>query len=67
VLGWLRTQPALATIPVVMWGGTLSPFDEQERARLHPTQCLVKPTSVEEYQRLVALIDQLLRRVWLSF
>ena len=62
VLEWLRTQPALASIPVVMWGGMLSPFDEQERDRVHPTQCLVKPTSVEEYQRLVELIDKLLNQ-----
>jgi CheY-like chemotaxis protein len=60
VLAWLRTQPELASIPVVMWGGTLGPVDEQERARLQPTQCLAKPTSVEEYQRLAELIEKLL-------
>ena len=60
VLAWLRTQPALASIPVVMWGGTLSPFDEQERDRLRPADCLVKPTTLEGYQRLADLIAQLL-------
>jgi chemotaxis family two-component system response regulator Rcp1 len=60
VLAWLRGQPALASIPVVMWGGMLSPFDEQERARLQPTQCLTKPETVEGYQRIAGLIEQLI-------
>jgi len=60
VLEWLRTQPVLADIPVVMWGGRLSPFDEQERERLRPTQCLTKPETVEGYQHLADLIAKLL-------
>ena len=60
VLAWLRTQPALASIPVVMWGGAVAPFDEQERERLQPTQCLVKPASLEGYQHIATLIAKLL-------
>ena len=60
VLEWLRVTPALASIPVVMWGGTVGPCDEQERDRLQPTQCLVKPTSLEGYQRLAELIEKLM-------
>jgi CheY-like chemotaxis protein len=60
VLEWLRTAPALASIPVVMWGGTLSPFDEQERDRLQPNRCLVKPTTLEGYQRLAELIEKII-------
>jgi hypothetical protein len=44
-----------------MWGGTLAPVDEQERDRLQPTQCLVKPASVEECQHLAEMIEKLLR------
>ena len=53
VLEWVRATPAVATIPVVMRTGSLSPFDEQERARLQPTRCLVKPRSIEQYQAIV--------------
>ncbi|HEV8713234.1 MAG TPA: response regulator [Candidatus Binatia bacterium] len=60
VLEWLRTTPALARIPVVMWGGTVAPFDEQERDRLQPASCLVKPTSLEGYQRIAELIEKLI-------
>src|SRR5262249_9596779 len=60
VLEWLRQQPALASTRVVMWGGTLSPFDEQERDRLRPADCLAKPTTLEGYQHLADLIAQLL-------
>jgi CheY-like chemotaxis protein len=60
LLAWLRTQPALASIPVVMWGGTLGPVDEQERDRLQPTQCLAKPETFEGYQHIAALIAKLL-------
>jgi two-component system, chemotaxis family, response regulator Rcp1 len=59
VLEWLRTTPALAHIPVVMWGTILSPFDEQERDHLQPTRCLAKPTTLEGYERLAELIATL--------
>jgi CheY-like chemotaxis protein len=60
ILEWLRATPVLAHISVVMWGTLLSPFDEQECARLQPTQCLAKPMTLEGYERLAALIAQLL-------
>jgi len=60
VLEWLRTQPALASIPVVIWGGLLSPFDEQECDRLRPTECLTKPETVEGYQCIADLISKFL-------
>ena len=60
VLEWLRRQPALASIPVVMWGGTLGPVDEHERKRLRPTQCLMKPESFEGYRHIADLIAKLL-------
>jgi CheY-like chemotaxis protein len=53
VLEWIRATPAVATLPVVMLTGSLSPFDEQERARLQPTRCLVKPRTLEQYQEIV--------------
>jgi len=60
VLEWLRRQPALASIPVVMWGGRLGPFDEHERERLQPTQCLTKPETLEGYRHIADLIAKLL-------
>jgi CheY-like chemotaxis protein len=62
VLEWLRTQPALAPIPVVMWGGRIGPFDERERDRLQPTRCLTKPETFDGYKHLAALIEKLLSR-----
>jgi two-component system, chemotaxis family, response regulator Rcp1 len=53
ILEWLRASPSFATIPVVMWTGVLAPADEEERDRLHPTRCLVKPSTIEGYQNLV--------------
>ena len=55
----MRTTPAF-TMPVVMLTASLSPFDEQERARLHPTRCLVKPGTVEEYRNLREVIQEVL-------
>jgi two-component system, chemotaxis family, response regulator Rcp1 len=52
VLAWLRAAPALAAIPVVMLSASLSPFDEQERDRLHPTWCLLKPAAGEQFRDL---------------
>src|SRR5262249_48354131 len=43
VLEWLRMQPELAPIPVMMWGGRLSPFDEHKCERLQPTEYLTTP------------------------
>jgi two-component system, chemotaxis family, response regulator Rcp1 len=60
VLEWLRTQPALTSIPVVMWGGTLGPVDERERDRLQPIQCLLKPATLEGYQHIADLIAKVL-------
>ncbi|HEV8716842.1 MAG TPA: response regulator [Candidatus Binatia bacterium] len=60
VLEWLRATPAVATIPVVMLTGILAPFDEQERDRLQPAHCLVKPTAVEEYRDLVKVFEEVM-------
>ena len=58
VLAWLRARPALAPIPVVMLTAALSPFDEQERDRLHPTRCLLKPATGEGYRDLLKILDE---------
>ena len=62
VLAWVRATPALANIPVVMLTGLLAPFDEQERDRLHPTRCLEKPTTVEEFRALTEIIEEVISR-----
>jgi CheY-like chemotaxis protein len=52
VLAWVRAQPTLAGVPVVMLTGIFSPYDEEQSARLQPTRCLVKPSEVGELLRL---------------
>jgi CheY-like chemotaxis protein len=60
ILAWLKSTPALATVPVVMLTGLLSPTDEKERDILRPTRCLRKPASVEEYQDAVKVLAEVL-------
>jgi CheY-like chemotaxis protein len=60
ILEWLRVTPYSTTIPVVMLSGILAPFDEQERDRLHPTRCLVKPTTIEEFRDLTAILEEVM-------
>lgn len=67
VLEWLKAQPELARIPVVMLTGILAPLDEQERDRLHPTRCLVKPTAVEEYRALVHALKEVMKQAATAF
>src|SRR2546425_2098220 len=43
ILQWLKATSSLATIPVVMLTGVVSPLDAQIRDRLQPTLCLEKP------------------------
>ena len=62
VLAWLRATSALATIPVVMLTAHFSPFDEQERDRLQPTRCLVKPATGEEYGALLKILAEVMRQ-----
>jgi hypothetical protein len=61
VLEWMRATLALATILVVMLTGSLSPFDEQERDRLHPTRCLVKPRTIAQYQAIVNALGEVIQ------
>jgi two-component system, chemotaxis family, response regulator Rcp1 len=62
VLAEIRATPALATIPVVMLTAHFSPFDEQERERLHPTRCLVKPATGAEYGALLQVVAEVLKQ-----
>jgi len=58
VLRLLRTLPTLATLPVVMLTGVLTPQDEAQCVDLRPQACLVKPMQIEDYQPLVEAIEQ---------
>jgi two-component system, chemotaxis family, response regulator Rcp1 len=62
VLEWLRASPALATIPVVVLSGMLTPADEKRGGRLQPTRCLGKPTTVEEFRALAESIEEIMRQ-----
>ena len=56
----IRATPTLATIPVAMLTGRMSPQDEEQRAALQPTACFVKPTKLEEYVQLVQALEELI-------
>jgi chemotaxis family two-component system response regulator Rcp1 len=62
VLGWLRAIPFLTSIPVVMLTGLPSPADEEQRDRLQPDYYLVKPTTLEEWQRVGEVLEELMRK-----
>ena len=61
VLQTIRATPGLATLPVVMLTGILSEREEEQRAGLRPLACLEKPMRLQEYQQLVAEVEQLLQ------
>ena len=58
VLRLLRTLPRLATLPVVMLTGVLTPRDEAQCVALRPQACLVKPMKIEDYRHVVEAIEQ---------
>jgi chemotaxis family two-component system response regulator Rcp1 len=60
VLAAIRVTPALSTIPVVMLTGIMNAVDEEQRDRLHPTCCLLKPTHMEHYLQLVRTLEAVL-------
>jgi len=61
VLAWLRAQPSLTRIPVVMLTGIFSLVDEERIEQLQPTRCLLKPRDPEDYLRVGAAIEGVLR------
>jgi two-component system, chemotaxis family, response regulator Rcp1 len=61
VLAWVRAQSALSHIPVVMLTGIFSLLDEERIGRLQPTRCLLKPRDPEDYLRVGAAIEGVLR------
>ena len=52
VLAWLRAQPFLTSIPVVMLKGIFSLLDEERIEQLQPTRCLVKPKESADLLRV---------------
>ena len=63
VLETIRALPALAIIPVVMLTGGMAQRDEEQRAALQPSACLVKPGKLEEYAQLVRTLEQLIPKL----
>ena len=61
VLAWLRTQPFLTRIPVVMLTGIFSLLDEERIEQLQPTRCLLKPREPRDYRRVGAAIEGVIR------
>jgi len=61
VLAWLRAQPFLTRIPVVMLTGIFSLLDEERIEQLQPTRCLLKPREPRDYRRVGAAIEGVLR------
>jgi CheY-like chemotaxis protein len=60
VLKVIRASPTLATLPVAMLAGVMSPQDEEQRVEWQPTACFVKPMKLGEYAQLVRTFEQLL-------
>jgi len=61
VLAWVRAQPALSRLPVVMLTGVFSLLDEERIDRLQPTRCLLKPRDPEDYLRVGQALERVLR------
>ena len=61
ILEWARAIPSLATLPIVILAGILSPADEKERDRLQPTRCLLKPDTIEGYRDMVKVFAEVIR------
>lgn len=61
VLAWVRTQPPLSRIPVVMMTGVFSPLDEERIDQLQPTRCLLKPREPEDYLRVGRALEGVIR------
>jgi len=61
VLAWMRMQPSLSGVPVVMLTDIFSPYDEERIDRLQPTRCLLKPRDPEDYLRVGTAIEEVIR------
>jgi chemotaxis family two-component system response regulator Rcp1 len=62
VLAAIRATPSLAEIPVVILTGILTPVDEEQRATLRPTLCLLKPRALDGYENLTKSIEEVMSR-----
>jgi len=62
VLKWIRNQPLLKTLPVVVFSSSNVQSDIHEAYRLGANSFLVKPSNVEQLDDLVRLI----RDFWLT-
>jgi CheY-like chemotaxis protein len=58
VLEWIRTQPALAGVMVVMLTGSGEARDRQRALALGARAYLVKPATVDDIRRLVASLAE---------
>lgn len=57
VLEWIRTQPRLADVMVVMLTGSGEARDRQRALALGARAYLVKPATVDDMKRLVAMLE----------
>ncbi len=58
VLAWIRTQPRLKRLPVVMLTSSLLPKDINDAYELGANSYLVKPTNLEAMVALARLISE---------
>jgi two-component system response regulator len=58
VLEWIRTQPRLADVMVVMLTGSGEARDRQRALALGARSYLVKPATVDDMKRLVATLEE---------
>lgn len=58
VLEWIRTQPRLADVLVVMLTGSGEARDRQRALALGARAYLVKPATVDDMKRIVAMLEE---------
>lgn len=58
VLAWVRKQPSLRLVPVVMLTSSLLPADINQAYQLGANSYLVKPATLDELIKLACLIGQ---------
>jgi len=57
VLGWLKTQPQLARIPVIVLSSSRLPADVNGAYDRHANSYLVKPVQFDDLQRIIEAVQ----------
>src|SRR5438128_2029289 len=61
VLGWVRSRPDCARLPVLMWTSLPNPEGALKAVELGATSYFSKPTTTDGYRKLIQVIEDCLR------